>query len=108
MLIFDMTCFCYVQNKTKLDPRCEKGIFVGYDKQSLAYLIYFLETTAIKRVRCIKFTDFYDNCSLLKPDKNAGYPEYLITYDVEPEDNLNNKEEGKITRYPREKDPDFL
>ena len=48
MHIFCMTCFCYVQNKRKLDSRCEKGIFVSYDKQSPAYLIYFLETTAIK------------------------------------------------------------
>ena len=31
MHIFGMTCFCYVQNKMKLDPRCEKGIFVSYD-----------------------------------------------------------------------------
>ena len=49
MHIFDTTCFCYVQNKTELDPCCEKGIFIGYDKQSPAYLIYFLKTTAIKR-----------------------------------------------------------
>ena len=47
MHIFGMTCFCYAQNKMKLDPRCEKGIFVGYDK-SPAYLIYFLERMAIK------------------------------------------------------------
>ena len=47
MHIFSTICFCYVQNKTKLDPRCEKGIFVGYDKQSPAYLTYFPETTAI-------------------------------------------------------------
>ena len=67
------TCFSYVQNKTKLDPRCEKGIFVGYD--SPAYLIYFPETMANKRVRCVKFTDSYDNSSLLKPDKNTKYPE---------------------------------
>ena len=49
MHIFSTTCFCCVQ-KTKLDPHCEKGIFVGYDKQSSAYLIYFQETMAIKRV----------------------------------------------------------
>ena len=60
MHIFGMPCFCYVQNKTKLEPRCEKGIFIGYDKQSLADLIYFLETMAIKKVRCVKFTDSYD------------------------------------------------
>ena len=46
--------FSYVQNEMKLEPRCEKGIFVGYDKQSSAY---FLETMAIKKVRCVKFTD---------------------------------------------------
>ena len=48
MHIFGTSCFCYVQNKTKLELRCEKGIFVGYDQQSPAYLIYFSETTAIK------------------------------------------------------------
>ena len=65
MHIFGMTYFSYVQKKMKLDPRCEKGIFVSYDKQSSAYLIYFLETTAVKRVRCIKFTASYDNIPLL-------------------------------------------
>ena len=33
MHIFGMSCYCYVQNKKKLDPRCEKGVFVGNDKQ---------------------------------------------------------------------------
>ena len=38
MHIFGMTCFYYVQNnKTKVEPRCEKGIFVVYNKQSPAY-----------------------------------------------------------------------
>ncbi len=61
MHIFGMACFCYVQNKMKLDPHGEKGIFVSYDKQSPAYLIYFPEMMAIKRVRCVKFTNSYDN-----------------------------------------------
>ena len=77
--IFGTTCFCYVQNKTKLDPHCEKGIFVGYDKQSPAYLIYFLETAAIKRVRCVKFTNSYDNIPLTKQDKNTKFSDYLTT-----------------------------
>ena len=37
--IFGMICFCNRQNKTKLDPHCEKGIFFGYDKQSSVYLV---------------------------------------------------------------------
>ena len=61
MHILGTTCFCYVQNKTKLDPHSEKGIFISYDKQSPAYLIYFPETMAIKRVRGVKFTNSYDN-----------------------------------------------
>ena len=54
----------------------------------------------IKKVRYGKFTDSYDNSSLSKPDKNTRIPEYLITYDVEPEDNPNTDREGQITRYP--------
>ena len=50
MHIFGMTCFCYVQNKMKLEPYNEKGIFVSYDKLSPAYLIYFPETMAIKKL----------------------------------------------------------
>ena len=68
MHIFGMTSFCYVQNKTKLDPCCEKGIFVSYDKQSSAYMIYFLESMAIKRFRCIKFTYSYDNSPQTKQE----------------------------------------
>ena len=62
-----------------MDPCCEKDIFVSYDKQSPAYLIYFPGTTAIKRVKCVKFIDF-DNSSLSKPDKNTEYPDSLITW----------------------------
>ena len=41
MHIFGTTCFCYVQNKTKLDPRCEKSMFVGYDKKKSSLLDLF-------------------------------------------------------------------
>ena len=30
--VFGSVCFTYIQEKSKLDPRCRKGIFVGYDK----------------------------------------------------------------------------
>ena len=51
--------------------------------------------TAIKRVRCVKFTDSYDNSTLSKPDKNTEFPAHLIAYDdVQPEDNLNTKGNG--------------
>ena len=58
----------------------------------------------------LKFTNSYDNSSFSKPDKNTENPEYLITYEVELEDNPNTKREGHITRYPiqQRKRPDFL
>ena len=40
MHIFGTTCFYYVQNKTKLDPRCEKGIFINYNKVQLTWFIF--------------------------------------------------------------------
>ena len=73
----------------------KKGIFVGYDKQSPAYLIYFPETTAIKRFRCVKFTDSH-NSPRSKLYKNTEISEYLITYD----DKQNIEGEGQISRYP--------
>ena len=95
MHIFGMTCFSYVQNKIKLEPHCEKGNFVSYDKQNPAYLIYFLETLAIKKVKCMKFTNSDDNSILLKPDDNTKNPESLITYDMEPKVKLNTRGRGK-------------
>ncbi len=38
-----------------------KGIFVGYDKYSPAYLIYFPESGKVSRVRCVKFTSNFQS-----------------------------------------------
>ena len=53
---------------------------------------------AIKKVRCVKFTDSYDNSTFSKPDNNTKNPESLITYDVEQK--VNTKGKGQITHYP--------
>ena len=39
--VFGSVCFAYAEEKSKLDTRSEKGIFVGYDKGSPAYLVFF-------------------------------------------------------------------
>ena len=106
-----MTWFSYVQNKTKLDPRCEKSIFVDYDKQSPAYLIYFLKSTAIKKVRYVKFTDSYDNSPLMKHYGHTEFSNYIgNTYDEQLKDNLNIKGEGQIRLYSiqQRRKPNFL
>ena len=65
---------------------------------------------AIKKIRCVKFTNSYDNSTLSKPYNTTENPESLITYDVEPEVNLNTKGERQITHYPiqQRKRPDFF
>ena len=44
MGVFGSQCHTYTDNHKKLDPRCVKGVFVGYmreiEKNSPAYLIY--------------------------------------------------------------------
>lgn len=43
--------FAYVQYAKKLDARGKRGIFVGYDRESPAYLIYYPEVNKVERVR---------------------------------------------------------
>ena len=57
MHIFGTVCYAYVQEKKKLDPRSEQGIFIGYDSESPAYLVYFPEQNNVKRVRCVRFSE---------------------------------------------------
>ena len=57
MQTFGESCFAFNQNPKKLDPRSENGIFVGYDRDSPAYLIYFPDKEIVKKVRRVKFLD---------------------------------------------------
>lgn len=59
---FGSVCYTYKQEKGKLDSRCEQGRFVGYDKNSPAYLVYhpdknkqdhYEETNAERQARSI-------------------------------------------------------
>lgn len=49
--------FGYKHEKGKLDSRCDQGIFVGYDKNSPAYLVYYPETEKVQKHRLVKFTN---------------------------------------------------
>ena len=55
MRVFGSECYAYKQDKQKLDPRCTKGIFLGYDKGSPAYLLYIPETGKVMKYRVWKF-----------------------------------------------------
>lgn len=51
MNVFGSVCYAYKQEKKRLDSRCEKGIFVGYDKNSPAYLVYNPDTGSVRKHR---------------------------------------------------------
>jgi len=55
MRVFGSRCFAYKQEKKKLDTRCTEGIFVGYDKGSPAYLVYYPDTGKVMRHRVVTF-----------------------------------------------------
>lgn len=46
-----------MQNAKKLDPCRKQGIFVGYDRDSLSYLVYDPDSESVSKHRLIKFTD---------------------------------------------------
>lgn len=54
MMVFGTECYAYKPDKKKLDPRCEKGIFIGYDKYSPAYNVYFPQTGRVSKYRQVK------------------------------------------------------
>ena len=53
--IFGAKCFAYVQNKRKLDDRAKEGMFLGFDSDSPAYLVYFPQEHSVRKVRCVMF-----------------------------------------------------
>ena len=57
MHIFGSECYAYVQSAKKLEARSKKGVFVGYDDRSPAYLVFYPDSDAIERVRCVKVID---------------------------------------------------
>ena len=59
MHVFGSTCYAFIQNAKKLDARSRKGIFVGYDKGSPSYLVYYPESDKVEKVRCVKFSDSF-------------------------------------------------
>ena len=60
--VFGTICYPYIEEyKKKLDPRSSEGIFVGYDKNSPAYLIYYPNSNIVRRHRTVKFTDKFKN-----------------------------------------------
>ena len=55
MRVFGSKCYACVEKKHKLDPRSKEIIFVGYDRRSPAYLVYFPATGKVGKYRRDQF-----------------------------------------------------
>ena len=55
MNIFESTCYAYKNLKKKLYPKCEKGKFVWYDRNSASYLVFYPENNRVLKHKLIKF-----------------------------------------------------
>ena len=95
MHVFGSVCYAYVQNTTKLDSRAEKGIFVGYDRSSPAFLVYYPGAKTVRKFRCVKFTENFDNVDetveVLPDSVKPGEPEKVPTH---------GNEDANVRRYP--------
>ena len=72
MHVFGTTCYAYETSyKKKLDDRSKKGVFLGYDKGSPAYLVYYPASQKIMKHRCVKFTDKFPEAIVQKTNSSA-------------------------------------
>jgi len=116
MLVFGSVCFAYVQDKKKLDARCEQGVFVGYHKESPAYLVYFPKKDVVRKVRCVSFTgldreDQYENedepdlCSRFEPTVKGKNSDQKVSEETGTQEPVNDKAEDtnvkESSRYPQ-------
>ena len=71
--IFGTVCYSYNHNYVKkLNPRCKKGYFVGYDRNSPSFLVYYPENRTVMKHRLVKFTDRFEHSD------DASEPDFHI------------------------------
>ncbi len=74
---FGSVCYTYKQEKGKLDSRCDMGRFVGYDKNSPAYLVYYTDTNKVQKHRLVKFV----SKAAVEKQTQTGEPDPSDDYD---------------------------
>ena len=52
--VFGSECYAYNHDHKKLDSRCTKGMFVGYDENSPSYLVYHPDNGKVMKHRLIR------------------------------------------------------
>ena len=113
MHAFGSTCFTYVQNANKLHAQSKNGVFMGYDRESPAYLVYYPEENRVERVQCVKFLEqrFYPS-QIGEGEPFKPSPEQRVVtaenteqgdqteQDANPTENIDSRHERGNSRYP--------
>ena len=96
MVPFGTKCFVYVENhKRKLDDRFQKGVFVGYDCESPAYLVYNRSTCVVRKSQNVKF----DTMSLCDPVDN--YLNNVVNRDQDNNDSQSDECSKRVVKLPK-------
>ena len=103
LFVFGSECYAYRHDTSKLDKKAQKGIFVGYDSNSPAYLVYYPDTGKVSKHRLIKVaqvnidqhtqTDYdshTDYEQITRRDKNDGIREKTDNHQYNDEDIESN------------------
>ena len=85
--IFGTICYAYLHGQRKLDPHSKRGYFIGYDKDSPAYLIYYPENRTLAKHRLVTFTEMFDN----KERKDLASDLFPNQIDVEGENSIHEQ-----------------
>jgi hypothetical protein len=114
MHIFGSKCYTYEQIKSKLDDRCKEGIFIGYDKYSPAFIVYYPDINEVRKCRCVKFIDIETETKPKVLDYDEEFEMNKTPDNLEVNNDLNhetNKQENdeheqidessNVNRYPK-------
>ena len=126
MRIFGSTCYDYKNLRKKLNPKCEKRIFVGYDRNSPSYLVFYPRNKRILKHRLVKFITKMTNRETQTYPTNNDDDEFFQKRNIQKQksvinpdpqikisdsqDNSQIEEDSKLRLYPRRerKAPQFL
>ena len=82
-----------------MDARSSKGIFLGYDGESPAYLVYLPNEDTVKKEQCVKFIKCNEACN----GQNAECePEGMLVPPEPEEDQSTNRKTDKGSSTVRE------
>lgn len=84
---FGTVCYAYRQDRKKLDSKSDKGVFVRYVKNSLAYIVYYPDSRKVVKHWLVRFMTNVDGQETndVSDDNDVG-----VQYIAQPDLTLTN------------------